>query len=152
MRIHITILLVVLAWLISCSKSVPLAENKTFKLNNGRVNLSDSLPGYWDKVCIITPYSTNSHAYDLLGVRVDIVGSSKINVSDSITLLVTMNNNEVVKLYEVPRNNINFASLGAGCYQRNESMFSIPETGYPDATHIKEFRNYSGKAINDPKL
>jgi len=44
---------------------------------------------------------------------------------DGITLLITIKGNEVVEYFETPRNNIDFSSLDAGCYERGDSKFVI---------------------------
>jgi len=121
--------LAIFAALAGCAKGAPQAEKIILSAKDGVIDLASSLPGKWDRVCVLTPYTSNSDAKATLGVSVDITGSSRINVLDNISLLVTMHEKNVVALYEIPVNNIFFAALGSGCYERNDSIFLVSETG-----------------------
>jgi hypothetical protein len=76
-------------------------------------------------------------ASDLLGFEYNIESRSRIVSSDSITLLLTVDDSAVVHGFEIGRRNIDFSSLGAVCYGRGEATFSLPEQGWPHAKHAR---------------
>jgi len=100
----------------------------------GRIELSEALPGEWDRVCVLSPYSTNEMAEEIVGKSVNVELRSSIDGSDSIALLVTMKSGRVEKLIEVPRNSVDFAALGGKCFPREDSVFHVPEKGHPYAS------------------
>jgi len=132
--IGILLALTVLAygWYVLSNRS----ETIDLRPSGGIVDLSVSLPGEWDRVCVIAPYSTNSRASKILGVAVNIALRSSIAVLDNIALLVTLNDGEVSGLFEVSRGSVDFAHLGGECYRRGDSIFSVPRGGHPSATHV----------------
>ena len=105
--------------------------------DSGIVDLAEQLPGEWQKVCILPPYSTNRAAKELLGFEYNVEWHSSITVSDSITLLLTVDHGAVAKGFEIGRRNLDFSSLGSVCYGRSEARFSLPEHGWPHAKHAR---------------
>jgi hypothetical protein len=103
---------------------------------DGQLNLATRLPGAWDRVCVLAPYSTDRHARDVLGIDADISLKSRIVYSDSIALLVTVEDSRVAGMFEIPRDSVDFAHLGGECFSRAESRFAVPEAGHPYATHV----------------
>lgn len=118
-----------------CSKSTD-AESLDLRVAEHRVDLTDQLPGEWDRVCVLAPYSTDRHARQVLGIDAEISLHSRIVYSDSIALLVTVRDAEVAGLFEIARDNVDFAHLGGECFVRGESTFAIPDAGHPYATHV----------------
>ena len=114
------------------------SETVELRPSAGVVDLSAALPGKWNRVCVVAPYSTNSHAREILGVAVNIELRSSIAVLDNIALLVTLHDGEASGLYEVPRGGVDFAHLGGKCYRRRDARFSVPEEGHPLATPMKK--------------
>ncbi len=100
-----------------------------------QIDLSMEIPGDWIRICVIGPYSTNKHAEEILGVAVNIQQKSGISMLDSIALLVAMQGDMVVGLFEVPRGRIDFTKLAGNCYRRDDSKFAVPGEGHPYATH-----------------
>ncbi len=101
------------------------ASQTKIDIENNEIDLSQQLKGEWETVCVLTPYSTSEDAFKLMGVEYDADTKSRIGSSDSISLLVTIQNGEVVGHHEVNRGNVDFATLGAGCYPRTESTFTF---------------------------
>lgn len=104
---------------------------------DGRLDLATRLPGAWDRVCVLAPYSTDRHAREVLGIDADISLHTRIVYSDSIALLVTIGNDQVTGMFEVPRDSVDFAHLGGECFSRLESAFAVPQAGHPYATHVE---------------
>ena len=130
----LTVILVIL--LISCSK-VGEAPERTFDHSKEFVDLSIEIRGNWKQVCIITPYSNNQSAEDLIGFKFDIETKSKIHTLDGITLLVATDGNKVFEYFEVPRNNLDFSSLKSSCYSKDDSKFKIiKRNGWNGVQHI----------------
>jgi len=122
MNWYLTFIFVI--FLSSCSK-VDEASKRTFDYSKEIIDLSVEIKGNWEQVCIITPYSDNQIAEELLGFKFDIETKSGIFVSDGITLLVATSKNQVFKYFEVPRNNIDFSSLKSGCFRKADSKFKV---------------------------
>ena len=130
----LTVILVIL--LISCSKAGEAPE-RTFDHSKEFVDLSIEIRGNWKQVCIITPYSNNQSAEDLIGFKFDIETKSKIHTLDGITLLVATDGNKVFEYFEVPRNNLDFSSLKSSCYSKDDSKFKIiKRNGWNGVQHI----------------
>ena len=130
----LTLILVIL--LISCSK-VGEAPERTFDHSKEFVDLSIEIRGNWKQVCIITPYSNNQSAEDLIGFKFDIETKSKIHTLDGITLLVATDGNKVFEYFEVPRDNLDFSSLKSSCYSKDDSKFKIiNRNGWNGVQHI----------------
>jgi hypothetical protein len=132
----------VLVWVLltlpSCeSPTLNLSEEITRQFqSSGRtfVNLAKVLPSVWDKVCILGPYSTSKHAYDTLGFAWPVETHSTISVSDSIALLLFVNNKEIVEFVEHPRRDGDFANLSRQCFAREKATFhhqTNPPKGWP---------------------
>ena len=122
MKLYLTFIFVI--FLSSCSK-VEEAPERTFDHSQEFIDFSVEIHGNWEKVCVITPYSNNQFAEELLGFKFDIEAKSGISVLDGITLLVVTSENKVVKYFEVSRDNIDFSSLKASCYNKSDSEFKI---------------------------
>lgn len=117
------LLLLVIVSVSACT--VDEAIKIKLKSVDGRVSFSDELPGVWNEVCVLPPYTTNETAYEILGSYHDVESRSGIYASDWITLLVTLDNGGVVGLFEVERNEIDLTPLGGNCYPRDESDISV---------------------------
>jgi len=109
---------------VSCSE-FEQAKIRTFERSDGRLNLANELNGDWDKVCFITPYMDNETAKNIIGFYFDVEAVSGITDLDSITLLVTIKQNQLIEYVEIPRNNIDLSSLDAHCYLREQAQFKI---------------------------
>ena len=130
------ILLSASAALCACSSGTPKALKLALEPSGGRIDLSESLPGEWGRVCVIPPYSTNEHASEILGIPLNIESKSSIYMLDSIALLVAMWGESVSGLFEVPRGGVDFTHLGGKCYRRGDARFAVPERGHPFATPV----------------
>jgi hypothetical protein len=98
------------------------------------VNLTRVFPSIWEKVCILGPYSTSKHAYETLGFAWPVEIQSTISTSDSIALLLFVNNQEIIEFVEHPRRDGDFANLSQQCFARDQAIFhhqANPRKGWP---------------------
>ncbi len=102
---------------------------------NGEIDLAKAVPGNWDKVCILAPYTTNSHAKEILGVSVNVASRSDIGTSDSIALLAIILDSQVKGLYEVGFESANFTPHAGECFIKSDARFLIQSHGHPYASH-----------------
>ena len=136
MNVRLKLLLLLI--LSACDSSSPnMTEKITHQFqSSGRtfVNLANVVQNTWDKVCILGPYSTSKHAYDTLGFAWPVEKQSTIATSDSIALLLFVENQKVVEFVEHPRRDGDFANLSRQCFKREEATFhhlTNPPKGWP---------------------
>ena len=103
--------------------------------NENGIDLSTTIPGDWDRLCILFPYTTNLRAKQVLGVAVNVESKSDISWSDSIALFVTTKASKVENLFDVSRKNIDFTKLGGQCFAREDTRFTLPQKGHHFAVH-----------------
>jgi len=123
---------------VSCdTPSTGVSEEITRQFqSSGRtfVNLAKVIPLAWDKVCILGPYSTSTHAQETLGFSWPVEQQSTISTSDHITLLIFVKDSTIVELVEHPRRDGDFANLSRQCYAREQATFhhqTNPKRGWP---------------------
>jgi hypothetical protein len=98
------------------------------------VNLANVLPTVWEKVCILGPYATSKHAYDMLGFSWPVEMESTISTNDKNALLLFVTKQEIVEFVEHPRSNGDFANLSRQCFARDQAIFhhlTNPKKGWP---------------------
>ena len=113
----------------SCSDLVDLKISK----NEGVVELATLVPGTWDRVCVLGPYSSNKDAKELMGFEWDLEEESVISTFDSFTLLVFVAKDKVEQFIELSRE-ADFASQDKNCFDKSTSQFDV-QNGL--VTHIK---------------
>ena len=130
-------IIILVIGLLGCSEETLQAQELEFNLSKAYVDLAETLIGDWERVCVITPYSSNEYASEVIGFDVNVEERSDISALDDISLLVTVKNQNIEDMYEVPRENIDFSSLGAQCYARGNARFIIrhDKFGQPQASH-----------------
>ena len=125
-----------LAALAGCERpgrNVSSEIGRQFQLSgDGSVNLAQVVPGPWDEVCVLAPYSDNTAARKTLGFDWNAEARTSIHTNDSIALLVFVKNGDVLDYVEHPRGDGDFSNLGGKCFAREESAFvhqPIPSRG-----------------------
>ena len=113
------------------------AKPAEFTPENGVLDLAKAIPGDWDRVCILNPYTTNSLAKEVVGIPVNVQMRSDIPTSDSITLLVTVDDDDVHELVEVSRNIADFTPVGGECFEYSDARFSVTESGHRYARPVE---------------
>jgi hypothetical protein len=97
------------------------------------VNLASAVPGTWDRVCILGPYSNNAAANGALGFNWPAESLTSIKDNDGISLLIFVRGKTVVSYVEQPRNAGDFTNLAGRCFLRNSAKFkqvSHPKNGW----------------------
>lgn len=85
------------------------------------IDLSVAGPASWERVCVLSPYTTNKTAEQVLGFRWDAESKTSIAGSDGINVLVFVQNQQVVAYAEHPRNKGDFSKLQPRCLPRSQA-------------------------------
>ncbi|WP_349568772.1 hypothetical protein [Azotobacter salinestris] len=111
--------------LLGCSsESSTISEQiaSQFKASNtAPVDLSIVGPVSWERVCILSPYSTNQAAEQILGFKWDAESKTSISVDDGINVLIFIEDQRVVGYAEHPRNMGDFSKLQPRCLVRSQA-------------------------------
>lgn len=114
--------------LLGCSiASTSISEQiaKQFKASQtASIDLSTVGPASWERVCILSPYSTNQSAEQVLGFKWDAESKTSIAGSDGINVLVFVQEHSVVAYTEHPRNLGDFSRLQPRCLVRSQAIVS----------------------------
>lgn len=115
-----------LSFLTGCSQSEisTAIEQQLMQAKGGSVDLSSAVPGNWDSVCILGPYSTNRVARTTLGFDWDVESRTTIATNESGSLLLFVQGGTVVAHVEHPRNKGDFSNLTTKCFPRLTAQFS----------------------------
>jgi hypothetical protein len=98
------------------------------------VNLTEAVPGPWEKVCILGPYSDNKATQTTLGFDWNAEANTSILSNQGISLLLFVQGTEIVKSVEYLRRNGDFTNLSRQCFQREQAFFAHhpnPKKGWP---------------------
>lgn len=130
------LVLLMLAALAACDRpgrKLSQEIGRQFQLSgDGSVNLAQAVPGPWDHVCVLAPYSDNTAARNALGFAWNAEARTSIHTNDGIALLVFVRDGDVLDYVEHPRGDGDFSNLGGKCFAREESAFvhqPIPARG-----------------------
>lgn len=116
------LLLTTLLALTACGESA--SNNIKQQLESrGLVELRTAVPGDWERVCILGPYSNNEAATATLGFNWSVEKHSSISYSDGISLLVFVHGRKVVTALEHPRRSGDFSKLSGRCFSREKAHF-----------------------------
>lgn len=115
--------------------STSSAIAKQFAESNGSsVSLTAAVPGAWEKVCILGPYSYNDTAKQTLGFEWNAEAKTSIQTNEGISLLLFVQDKQVVSYVEHPRNHGDFSNLTTQCFPREKAQFIYdpkPTKGWP---------------------
>lgn len=117
------ILLLTLMFGCSSSNSV-ISEQITAQFDASKttsIDLSVVGPASWERVCVLSPYTTDQTAEQVLGFKWDAESKTSIAGSDGINVLVFVQNQQVVAYTEHPRNKGDFSKLQPRCLPRSQS-------------------------------
>ena len=111
--------------LFGCSTSgSPISKQITAQFDASKtapIDLSVVGPASWERICVLSPYTTNQTAEKVLGFRWDAESKTSIAGSDGINVLVFVQNQQVVAYAEHPRNKGDFSKLQPRCLPRSQS-------------------------------
>ncbi len=112
----------VLLLLTGCSPSLlPLS----LEVENGHVDLAQQVSGEWDRVCILTPYTTDEQAVKLTGLDKRDIGDTGIVSSDGFNVLVFLNGTSLHGLYQVNREKVEFNLTAPWCFSKAQSYLVV---------------------------
>ena len=77
------------------------------------IDLSIIGPASWERVCVLSPYTTNQTAEQVLGFKWDAESKTSIARRDGINVLVFVQTQQVVAYTEHPRNKGDFLETSA---------------------------------------
>jgi hypothetical protein len=119
--------------MLGCSGASPsISEQitKQFKASQTEpIDLSAVGPASWERVCILSPYSTNQSAEKVLGFKWDVESKTPIAGSDGINVLVFVQEQRVVAYTEHPRNLGDFSKLQPRCLVRSQATVDRESDG-----------------------
>ena len=87
------------------------------------IDLSQVGSSSWSRLCVLTPYSTNETAENVLGFEWDAESRTSIQNSDSITVLAFASDDEVETYVAYPRGKGDFAGGESACLARDRAQF-----------------------------
>lgn len=133
-RSALALLLLVLA---GCHSGSPVSRaiaDQFSASGNRRVDLASAVPGEWERVCILGPYSNDAAAARTLGFRWSAETLTGIEQNDGISLLVFVKDATVADYVEHPRDSGDFTNLSGRCFPRAGARFvqvPKPASGWP---------------------
>ncbi len=122
---------------VGCTSGNPSSQAIAAQFDESKgasVNLATAVPGQWEKVCVLGPYSTNETAKKTLAFAWDVKNKTSITTNEGISLLLFLQENKVVAYVEYPRNRGDFSNLTAQCFPKEKSQFvhdQKPAKGWP---------------------
>lgn len=108
-------------WLVACSEDLPALDLRVIR---GEVDLSRQVPGDWDRVCLLTPYTPTQLAAETTGLSTLEVAGLGIETSDRFHVLFFMRGEQVFAAYQVPRSKVDFAYNQPQCFARPAAIVS----------------------------
>lgn len=87
------------------------------------IDLSQVGSSSWSRLCVLTPYSTNETAKNVLGFEWDAEKKTSIQSSDSITVLIFASDGDVETYVAYPRENGDFSRIESSCLSRDRAKF-----------------------------
>ena len=108
--------------LTGCSQPLPSLE---LVVENNHVDLAQQVEGGWDRVCILTPYTTPVQAAELTGLDVPDVSGTGIESSDSYNVLLFMKGGRLNNAYQVNRAKVEFNLTAPWCFDKEQSYLVV---------------------------
>jgi len=88
------------------------------------VNLATAVPGSWEQVCVLGPYSTNQTVKKTLGFEWSAETKTSIQTNDGISLLLFVQEKKIITFVEHPRNHGDFSNLSGQCFLKEKAQFT----------------------------
>lgn len=82
------------------------------------IDLAQLGPPSWERVCVLTPYTTNPQAEHVLGFKWNAEDKTSIASNDGVNVLVFVQGSEVVAHAEHPRSQGDLSRLNPRCLSR----------------------------------
>lgn len=114
-----------LVLLFGCSNGgLPISDQIAVQFEASKtapIDLSVIGPVSWERVCVLSPYTTNKTAEQVLGFGWDAESKTSIAESDGFNVLVFVQNQQVIAYSEHPRNKGDFSKLQPRCLPRSHA-------------------------------
>lgn len=133
MHMRRTVFAVMLVVLSACRSADSSSIADQFSTSES-VDLATAVPGNWDRVCVLGPYSNNAMAAQVLGFTWPVETLTEIEHNDGISLLVFVQGESVAKHVEHSRRSGDFSNLTGRCFsQANAKFVQVPDPvkGWP---------------------
>jgi hypothetical protein len=88
---------------------------------SGPIDLAQLGSPSWQRVCVLTPYTTNQQAELVLGFKWNAEGKTSIASNDGVNVLVFVEGTEVVAYAEHPRDRGDLSGLDPRCLTRSNA-------------------------------
>lgn len=110
--------LVLAASLAACSQELPTLDLRVIR---GEVDLARQVPGDWDRVCLLTPYTSTGVAAEKTGLSMMEVAGLGLENSDHLHILFFMRGEQVFAAYQVPRQQVDFDYTQPTCLDKSDA-------------------------------
>lgn len=135
MHLYRGVLILFLVALTSCRSSASSSIAAEFSASGDKgVDLASAVPGKWDRVCILGPYSSNAAAAETLGFTWPAETLTSIEDNEGISLLIFVQGESVIDYVEHRRDLGDFTNLTGRCFPRTSAKFlrvARPTKGWP---------------------
>ena len=112
--------------LVACDSTRRASAIESELARTQRVDLARVMPGVWDRVCILGPYSTDQDAAVLVGAPWSLRDNSSAWASDGVSALVFVRGNTVVSSLDISRAKGDFSALSDKCFAHSGARFVRP--------------------------
>lgn len=134
MHFYRGVLLLILVALAGCGNLASSSIADQFSASGRKgVDLAAAVPGKWDRVCVLGPYSSDAVAAQTLGFKWPVETLTDIKRDDGISLLVFVQGKTVISYVEHPRGSGDFSNLTGRCFSHGSARFvqvAQPATGW----------------------
>lgn len=86
------------------------------------IDLAQIGPASWERLCVLTPYTTNARAEQVLGFAWDAERNTSIAGNEGINILVFVQGQEVVAYTEHSRRKGDFSKMQPSCLPRTQAI------------------------------
>jgi hypothetical protein len=118
------VLLLMLVTLIACGSRDSSSIADQFSASGRKsVDLAVAVPGNWNRVCVLGPYSTDTVAAETLGFEWSAETLTDIGRSEGASLLVFVRRKTVLNYVEHPRRSGDFSNLTGRCFSHGNAKF-----------------------------
>jgi hypothetical protein len=125
--------------LVGCQQGANISSNIQRALSEkGGVDLAATVPGQWERVCVLGPYSNNATASQTLGFPWDVESHSSIVSNDGISLLLFVQDSKVIAYTEHERRFGDFSNLSGRCFPRSNARFARQDEKRPSVVPVDE--------------
>ena len=135
MHFYRGMLVLILVAITGCRDSASSSIAEQFSASGRKgVDLAAAVPGNWDRVCVVGPYSSDAVAAQTLGFEWPAETLTDIERDDGISLLVFVRDKSAIDYVEHSRGSGDFSNLTGRCFSHTKAKFvqvAKPVKGWP---------------------